>query len=320
MGKWKKSRGISEKDIQTLHFLWQWKVAPTNVIHQLLSPDEQHKTTYYRLRALMAKNYLTLQAVENRATRFGWCLTKKGFETIRESLPELREVGFRTEALTHDFLVSAVHLGPWLSPAAGIELFSEQQLKRYSLDLFPSWVPRSESHRSDGYWRVTQQGGPAVIALEVERFPKGSSNYEVVASFYEEHTAIALVVWVVPNQGAARSISTALKRFCPKDHDIHHFVSIPDIELNGWQARFFAGHSSGKTVMDLISPGYRTPFEREILPYFNASKTGAISAVSAEMPQTSETNRLASNRITSVEPTYFESNPIKKGLKSCTAN
>ena len=72
--------------------------------------------------------------------------------------------------------------------------------------------------------------------------------------------------------------------------------------------------SEEATISNRVPPlaSYRTPFERKVLPCFSPSKTDTISAVCVELPQTSEPNRLASQCITSVEPSYFESNPNGK--------
>lgn len=285
MASWSKTKGITEKDRQIFHFLWRWKISSTTAIHLAFSPDKHPYSTYYRLKALCKQGYLRLESVGESASRFGWTLTARSFKVIRPLLPEDTANGFRSEAIEHDFLVSAIHLGPCTKETEGLAQFTEQELRNLPKELYPDWVPSTDLHRPDGYWGVLEDKKMTVVALEVERTVKSAKRYQEVADFYEKQPGIMYVVWAVETPGELQSIRSSIEKFTPKLVDMHQFTLVSDIRLNGWSAQFRCGLQSGKTLASLLTAGFKTPLNLKALPGLNGSISAYKTGVSETPPK-----------------------------------
>ncbi len=190
---------------------------------------------------------------------FAWSLDQKGYHAIRDLLPALREDGYKSEHIGHDLLVTAVHLGEWLFGApVGVETFTEQQLRRYDHEFYPSWVPPDEAHRPDGYWNVPKGSIKNTIALEVELSRQTHKRYEAIGEFYAINKGIIRVLWIVRNLAAAQTINSQLVKAAPDAKTFHAFVLAPDFQKLGWGAEIVHGIDIGNSIHDLLQNSTRT--------------------------------------------------------------
>lgn len=242
----------TDRDMDLFACLWRWKLLSTAALTEKFFGDRSPITAYTRLWHLRLANYIQLIS-DSGGRNYVWCLSQKGFSAIQSQLPELLEAGFKSENVEHDHLVSAVHLGDWLRQIPrGVELLTEQELRRYHLDHYPDWVPRTSEHRPDGYWRVLRDGNAITIALEVEINRKRDRFYQQLAHFYERHPQIDRVVWVVTSQLFAESVSRLLKKEIDSRSVIHDFILRKDFEKNGWSAPIIIGAEQGKSLSFLL--------------------------------------------------------------------
>lgn len=249
---------LTERDLSLLEFVWKWKVVSTAALTVRFFGDRAPETAYTRLWRLRRGGFLTFLATGD-AEAFVWSLTQKGFHAIRGRLPELEEVGFKSESISHDHLVTSLHLGEWLREIpAGTELASEQEIRRLHVDCLPSWCPATKSHRPDGYIRVSNGDRWLTIALEVELNQKRSSYYSWLAKFYDERHEISRVVWIVRPRTLADSICRNLKKTVGERAAIHNLVSIGDFRKYGWQAPILFGSEQGKPLGFLLRGGVQT--------------------------------------------------------------
>lgn len=284
---------FTSRDREIVLFLWKWKLLTTAAIGRKFFLNGSPDATFRRLEILMKRGYITLLCVDGKV--FYWTLSNNGFNSLKGSLPELKDVGFKSECLKHDHLVSTVHLGPWLKDMpADVELFSEQELRRYDIDLYPDWIPHTKRHRPDGYWRVPFKSSFITVSLEVELHQKRSDFYTDVAEFYSDHEDITRIIWIVPKISLGRLIQEKLRVFSPSGYLIHNFACLSDIERLGWQAPFFLGYDSGKSMAYLLENRVALSCAgKETLPNFDTRKRFSKSIVSIPSATPAIPNRVA---------------------------
>lgn len=236
----------TEIGVPLLKFLWKWKLASTAAIAiRFFSHRKDPRSGYNYLCKLRLAHYLALRS-EDEGRGFLWALDRAGFEAIRHHFPELREDGYKSEFRRHDWLASAFHLGDWLLAApAGVQTFSEQELRRLEPEHYPLWVPRDPAHRPDGYWHRLDGNTPRTVALEMELNRKKSDAYQRVGSFYGESTQVARVLWVVPALSDATSVQTSLAKAPGARAGIHSFVILGSFLKQGWSATIESGPGKG---------------------------------------------------------------------------
>lgn len=240
-------------DFEILIFLWRWKLVSTAAIGARFFQGRAAISPYLRLSSLKKLGLVRYQYFEIDRIVAAWTLTAKGFKVIRPLLPQLREDGFRSEAILHDWITTAIHLGEWLpSQPDGTDLFSEQQMRRLSLDDYPAWIPRTDLHRPDGYWRVRLPQGVGTVALEVELSTKYPHNYRAVADFYRDHPRIFRVVWLTDTLHTAKTIQSRLRDGAPSHIGIHNFVLKADFFRLGWNALLKLGAESNRPLAFLL--------------------------------------------------------------------
>lgn len=243
----------NSRDIPILLFIWRWKVCSSAAIGHRFFSGYAPKTIYNRLRILNQAGYIET-ASDHHEVRDLWTLTKKGFQIISSLLPPLREEGFKSEHIYHDFIVSSVHLGEWLCETPpGVELFSEQQLRRYDFEFFPSWVPQLTLHRPDGYWHFRSEKGETTIALEIELTAKRSSDYQEVANFYRHSEDLNRVIWVVPTESALLRIQKEFRSENLPKGSMHNFMLLQPYLKMGWQTSLASGPDAGNTLAMLLN-------------------------------------------------------------------
>lgn len=222
--------------------LWKWKLLSSAALADMWYPDCAVSTAYRKLWDLKQEGLICavpIQRTDDRSS-YVWSLTKKGFHSILADLPGLKAEGHKSETPYHDHLVTAIHLGEWLKEIpAQCALFSEQELRCLHVDQYPEWVPHTDIHRPDGYWRTTINGKGATIALEVELTRKSGSNYRGVGQFYSNRERLYRIIWVVPTKGLAFHIQKEIKSVAPEKYALHSFILLNDFLNYGWEAKFF---------------------------------------------------------------------------------
>ncbi len=240
-------------DRNILVFLWRWKLVSGTAIAAKFFPKLSNHAANWHLSELKKHNLIYPYNLNNKEAKVLWGLTAKGFKEIKDELPALSEEGFRSEHQIHDYYVTAFHLGDWLGdPSKECEMFSEQELRRYALDHYPSWVPKNSIHRPDGYWNVSLPEGMATIAVEVELKLKTSQDYRVTAMFYRDEPEIYRVVWLVPKIDHASKIREALAEGSPNNIGIHTFILKEEFLNSGWLAPIHFGIETGKSLSFLL--------------------------------------------------------------------
>lgn len=259
---------MNENDYKLLKTLWQWKCLTTAALTEIFYPKNAPSYCYRRLVRLRNAGLIEPCPIkeDSLGRSFVWGLTKKGFEIIRDGISDLKEVGFKSESIDHDLLVSAVHIGDWLFGAPDTcAVFTEQQLRRMHEEHYPNWVPRADGHRPDGYWRTLFNGQNGTIALEVERNRKSLDDYIQAAQFYANRSELFRVVWVTRLPGAAKLILEAARKVGGDAQGLHNIVMESDFRKLGWGAPIVMGRDIGKSMSHLL-PSKRSKSEQYIAP------------------------------------------------------
>ena len=247
-----------ERDIPLLGFLWRWKVSTTFTLCRKFYPKAKLETGYRRLLKLESEGFIKCPVDATRQI-YLWTLDKKGFEVIKIELPTLKEEGFRSENLIHDYWVMVLHLGEFLlSKPSHIVLFTEQALRRIHPDALPSWIP--EGHRPDGYWCIQKGDDVHKLALEVELNAKRNADYELMDGFYRSEK-VDDVLWVVLNQQMGRRIYNQFLQNGNEDIGPHSFLNLSDFKKWGWSATISLGKNKGQSIYQLLHNKTTTPFQ-----------------------------------------------------------
>ncbi|MBI4403621.1 MAG: hypothetical protein HY537_05645 [Deltaproteobacteria bacterium] len=239
----------NERDLKIFKFLWRWKLGTTKTLAERFFPGLNPVIAYNRLTALKKAGLVEIRTLDSVGNRFVWTLTQKSFRMLKNHLPELKDEGFRSENIEHDFFATAIHLGEWLvDKPHGVDFFSEQQLRRYKMDHYPDWVPHTELHRPDGYWLVPYKNKEIVVALEVELTPKAIANYEVVANFYKDNPKVIRIVWVVRTLAIIKYIESKIRKEVKDEALKHNFIQLSDFIKLVWHSPVLFGYEQGKTL------------------------------------------------------------------------
>lgn len=243
-----------ERDQRLLKFLWTWKLATTAAIYQRYFKNRSLSVAYKRLASLEKGGYLKSGRLID-GTNY-WSLADRGFEFVALTLPELQEVGFRSEAPFHDLLASAIHIGDYLLGwPANTEFASEQMLRRLKPEFYPSWISGPLQRRPDGLWRVTRSDAQSnTIALEVETSIQSGAEYENRAHAYGKIRWIDSVLWMASSELHAKSLHKVISPV-RRDRELpfNNVGLIEDFRAQGWRAQIKFGPESGKTISELLS-------------------------------------------------------------------
>jgi hypothetical protein len=216
-------------------------------------PKAKPVSAHRRLLELSRSGYIQTIA-SYTGNGFVWTLTDKGFGIVKEKVGDLKQSGYKCEAIGHDLLSMAAMVGEWIHETPrGVEFYSEQQLRRKDISQHPMWVPQSEIHRSDGYWRLPKLPRGSSVSLEIERSQKDLRKYELIADFYEEFHFVRHVVWIAPVFKQRSSIEATMREYLRQEQTKHSFISIDDFVRLGWQAKFQIGKLSGRTLSEFMS-------------------------------------------------------------------
>jgi hypothetical protein len=229
--------------------LWKWKLLTMAAIAEEFFGNPYSDAAYKRMRSLRHKKLVERICPQN-TDAFLWTLSAKGFEAIREFLPVMAEVGFRSEVQRHDHLVTALHRGPWLMRLPnGVRLISEQELRR--LEGPHEDLPRSDLHRPDGYTVIADGESLSITALEVELSHKNIADYARISSFYCPGE-VTRVLWLVPTLDDAKWILSRIRELHPDRVSLHQFVTLSDFMTDFWDSRVSLGNELGRSIHELF--------------------------------------------------------------------
>jgi hypothetical protein len=228
---------LSSRDAKILEYIWKWKIASTASIHEAVNrPQSEYSTT--KVLERLKTNGFILDYHHPRERFYVWSLTEYGFAATAQYLGEIAEEGYLSENHRHDRLVQAFQLGEWSTHQnPRVLFFTEQDLRRRSVEYYPSWVPHTTEHRPDGYTRIAGSKRQLIFAYEVELSAKSTQKYEGILRFYKLSAGIDRVFWLVGDPFIKDQILSA--KSCIKDDstNYHVFVDINDYEKHGWDAQ-----------------------------------------------------------------------------------
>jgi hypothetical protein len=183
-------------------------------------------------------------------------LKDKGYQQIRESIDELAQHGFKSEAPVHDLLSQVIHLGNFIqlnSAPSNFHIFSEQELRRINPSCYPKWIPKLPSHRPDGYWASFHNNDKTIItALELELSLQSLDRYKEAVSGYATNARISHVLWAIGNSSIEHAVEKALQHVDPEGASKHFFVNITELLENGWNNPVRNKAIHGRNLMSLL--------------------------------------------------------------------
>ncbi len=193
----------------------------------------------------------------NTKVRFGrvglYRLTDAGFLRFKQGLDGFKEEGFRSESIGHDLLTLALQLGPWVyAKPKAVEIVSEQELRRYYRKELPRWVPKTETHRPDGFSCFRSENGKSIVAFEVEINSKQSDRYNPVFQYYSKESSIEKVIWLVKNKGLKSLLIEKCTYVDNSSLKKHHFILLEDFKTKFWSAVVTSDQKSPATFESLM--------------------------------------------------------------------
>jgi hypothetical protein len=227
----------------------------------LVANNENPKTFEKRVERLVHRGLL--QRTEHIGVLRMFQLTAAGFLRFKNGVDYLKEEGFASEAIWHDFLITALQLGIWASAKpTGVDLVTEQELRRFYKHDLPYWVPNCETHRPDGFTRFKTAEGIRLFAYEVEISRKSSDRYDSVAQFYGTDPEIDSVIWLVKDESLMKMIQSRVAQTERPRMEMHNFILFKTFQEQFWDAEFVAGHKRGQKLVELMSEASRVNVEQ----------------------------------------------------------
>ncbi len=246
---------LLEVDIDCIRFLWRWKLATTAALKHAIYKRKTNYRTYMRLRELEKRGYLkSLISLDGQS--YVWLLDEKGFLIACDYLPALKEKGYKSENRDHDFWVSAIHLGEWLSDIPrGCDVFSEQELRRLSFAEYPDWVPKTSTHRPDGWWRISDSltSSNNLVALEVELSKKSPMFYKDLGHYYSKTVQPYQVIWAVETERDVAYIHSHMMSGSASGAREQSFIILSQYISHQWQCPISFGKNKGKTLNEVLN-------------------------------------------------------------------
>ena len=242
----------NEKDLQILRSIFKWKILPASTCKLLCSPSENPRSFEKRIERLLTRRML--QRIDHIGKLRVLQLSQEGFIRFKNDIDGLKEDGYASELVWHDFLTVAFQLGIWAAgKPRGVDLITEQELRRYFKHDLPHWLPNVDSHRPDGFTRFKTDSSMRMMAYEVEMSRKTIDRYDSVAQYYSRTPQVEYILWLVKDP----AIMTAIQKCVTNDDSsrlgAHHFILFDDFKDKFWDAKFVAGHKRGTTLIQLMS-------------------------------------------------------------------
>lgn len=245
---------INDEDMNCLWMLWRWKLLSTSAIHQLAYSKRSVHGCYVRLLDLQDKDFVISTGSWDQKT-IVWHLGDDGYEALSTQFKVTVENGFRSENKDHDFWVSAIHLGEWITETPDdCANFTEQELKKIDLANYPKWVPHTKEHRPDGWWKIGlgKHNRESLIALEVELSKKSPQDYSDVGAFYSNTIDVSQVIWIVRSESYKNYILNHLKKGSSTQASEHSFVLLDHYIQSQWHSQIIEGKHQGKKLIEIL--------------------------------------------------------------------
>ena len=245
---------LSHEDNQCLQLLWRWKLLSTSALHVAAYRERSVEGTYKRLLKLeKLKLIKTISA--STGDSYIWHLETLGFQLVLRTLPELAEVGYKSENKEHDFWVTAIHLGDWICQIPPCsDICSEQQLRRLHREQYPEWVPRYIDHRPDGWWKIgiEKPSSESLIALEVEFSRKSPMEYQTVGDFYSTIVMPYQVIWVVRQESDIEYIHRHIISGSKSNAHEQSYLLLEHYFHSQWQSKIVRGKNTGFSLSEIL--------------------------------------------------------------------
>lgn len=255
---------VSDRDRSILLFLWRWKVF-TSAALTLKFFEGSTIVAYNRLRLLEKAGFIRSVVCDQGNKNVVWTLDRLGFLFVRQYLPSLKEEGYASEAPLHDLISAAFHLGEWIAELPeGVELVTEQELRRNEPQNYPDWVPDLSGRRPDGLWLIPAPESKKIFALETEITRKNPKDYGPIASFYRDQPLIARVFWLTNSLSQARRLHLEFEKVTPDRYLKHNFLTFDDFRLSGWNAPIVFGFEAGKPFHFALRAGQELKSEATV--------------------------------------------------------
>ena len=242
----------NDKELKILGLVFKWKIIPLFILSAHLLRGENPLTFKKRVYRLVEKGLL--KKVKHLGDLVFFQLTKAGFLRFRQGLDGLKEDGFASEAIRHDFLSMALQLGPWaMTKPRSVEIVSEQELRRFIFNELPSWLPTIDTHRPDGFTQFKKNNRSRVFAFEIEINSKPSDRYGSTFQYYNKHRDIDLVIWLVKNKGLKKILIDNCLHVDERDISKHAFILLDDFKSSFWDAKIEVGQKTPISFVSMMS-------------------------------------------------------------------
>ena len=246
---------LTARDLEILDFLWKWKGLTTGAMAVKFFGSSP-VWAYNRLLFLQKTGFIKQISIDETGKSFVWSLGARGFTQVQKSLDLLREEGSSSESPYHDLVACSAQIGEWiLKIPDGVEVFSEQELRRFDRSFYPVWVPDICGRRPDGFWKVPFGNTSLVFALEAELNQKGVNEYGPIAQYYRDTPQIARVFWITKTRSLASKLQKIFQETSPERYKRHDFILLDDFCRNGWESPIFLGWDQGKSFRYALCAG-----------------------------------------------------------------
>jgi len=259
------NRDLSNLEIQTLEFLWMWKVAPITLLKEKIYKTSKWWTYYKIIRRLKSEKIIYEIPKGKYISHRLLSLTELGYDLFARDFDFIRSHRFRVHAPAHDYLATCLQLGDFLhNTDNNVHLVSEQKMQTALDDELPDGFTRLMStrdelysgHIPDGLTAIYSNNNRIVIGYEVELNLKPADRYNSMQKywfgyrhnkFYEPD----IIFFLVRNGWIAKKI---LNYCCEKEHgsknksDKFAFIDLNDFTKLGWDAPIRQGLHVGLTV------------------------------------------------------------------------
>ena len=245
----------TKRDTKMMTFIWKHKVVPTCLLHSNFYFNSSHHLSYKRLLKLReAKLIDGITVKTSLGDCWVWKLTKKGFDLVRDSNPDIEKQFFKSECPLHDLYVLSALYGPWIREIpSNVSVTTEQELDCYSSKFSSQILGDDFERRPDGVWSITIDSQRWNYALELEYSPtKSTELYEGIALDYDSMTSISRVFWLVNGAGPMKKIYKSLQSALNESQVKHNFVLLGEFEEKSWGASVEMGPEQGLQMSSIL--------------------------------------------------------------------
>lgn len=268
--KWKKinrHRVLSRAEIETLNFIWKWKMANTMTLKTVIVPLNSFWKFYKKLRRLLKEGYIS-ETSDQLLQMSVWTLTKKGFNYLHGGSEALSQKRFKPQSVAHDYWALNFHLGDFVFGASeNVQLISEQELSSSVPESLPNWVPYARDHIPDGYTFIEYDKKKTLMAFETEINAKSSARYEEMIRFLDAHDQIDYVFWLCMDDQIIERITQQIVSIPRQKKSKHNFIRFADFQKMGWDAPILWGSKAKSSISEVMGQyGVNIPVNKGAKP------------------------------------------------------